>query len=247
MRLARHDMATDTAHYAQYRPSPHSGAADTSSQGRETAFAGALRHSRRVRLFKILLPALAILLASAFAIYSYVLSPAGISVDFVGSGISDGKLVMANPTMNGYTKENLPYSMRAKRAIQDLSLTGAIKLEGIDAKVPLSSDTWAVISADGGLYDDAGQTLDIDTPATFTTSDGLTAKFKSAFIDMEAGELKTSDPVEIVQGGSRITSDKFQVLERGDVFLFEDRVRMKIEPREAKSEKTADGAGKSGN
>lgn len=247
MRLTRHDMATNTAHYAQYRPSPQGGAVDTSSQGRETAFAGALRHSRRVRLFKILLPTLAVLLAGGFAIYSYVLSPAGISIDIVGSGIADGKLVMANPTMNGYTKENLPYSMKARRAIQDLSMTGAIKLEGIDAKVPLSSDSWAVISADGGLYDDEGRTLDINTPATFTTSDGLTAKFKSAFLDMEAGELRTSDPVEIVQGGSRITSDKFQVLERGDVFLFEDRVRMKIDPREIKNEESAAGAGKTGN
>lgn len=220
--------------------------ADRSLAAREAAFAGARRHSRMVRLFKIVLPALGAILALGFLGYSYLLSPSGFSIELSESGISDGKLVMANPTMNGFTSDNLPYTMTASRAIQDLSMTGAITLEEIDAKLPLSEGTWAFVTAAGGIFDDAGNTLDINTPLTFRTSDGLTANFQSAFVDMGAGELRTTDPVDIVQGGSRITADSFRVLENGDVFLFENRVRMHIEPDDTNTASTANVAGEPG-
>ena len=238
---------TKTVHHQSDRAVPTSSVEDLSLARREAAFAGARRHSRMVRLFKVMLPALGVLLGGGFLAYSYLLSPSGFSVDISESGISDGKLVMANPTMNGYTADDLPYSMKASRAIQDLSMTGAITLEEIDAKLPLSGGTWAFVTAAGGIYDDTGNTLDINTPVTFKTSDGMVANFQSAFLDIQSGELTTSDPVEIVQGGSRITADKFRVLEKGDVFLFEDRVRMKIDPSEMKTASTSKSAGESGN
>jgi lipopolysaccharide export system protein LptC len=205
--------------------------------GRSEAFAGALRHSRRVRVLKFALPVIGAVLALGFAGYSYLLSPSGISIDIDGSALSGGKLIMANPKLTGYTKENLPYSMNAARAIQDFAKTGEILLEEIDAKFPLAEDKWAFVTAASGIYDEKGNTLDITSPVTFKTTDGLTAKLKSAFVDVGSGELKTSDPVDIEQDGSRIEADSFRVLENGKVFVFEDRVRLHIDP---KGLKTAD-------
>ena len=47
---------------------------------------------------------------------------------------------MANPKLDGFTKENLPYSMTATRALQDFDKNGIIDLEGIDARLPVSAD-----------------------------------------------------------------------------------------------------------
>lgn len=220
--------------------------ATASSPGRgvlrdEAAFIGAQRHSRRVRVIKIALPLMATLLAVGFAGYSYMLSPGSIGVSVDGTAIRDGKLVMANPKLNGFTADNLPYAMSAARAIQDLSKTGVIELEKIDARLPIDPSNWATIVADTGFYNEADNTLDITSPVTFRTTEGLTARLGSASIHLGENELRTVDPVDIVQQGSRITADTFQVLERGKVFVFEKRVRVVIDPSETK---TAD-AGKS--
>jgi len=216
---------------------------DTRDTRDETAFVGAMRHSRRVRLFKVALPTIAVTMAAAFIGYSYLFSPSSVGIEIDGSAIRDGKLIMANPKMSGFTKDNLPYAMNAVRAIQDLSRTGEIALEEIDAKFPIASDKWALVKASNGVYDDNANTLQINSPVTFATSDGMTAQLRSAHIDIGAGEMHTPDPVDIRQDGSRITADSLSVQERGKVFVFENRVRMQIDP---KNVRTADAGGAGG-
>lgn len=230
-----------TATNARMATEPHAAPARD-----KAAFIGAQRHSRRVRVIKIALPVVATLLAVGFAGYSYMLSPKAVGVSVDGAAIRDGKLVMANPKLNGFTNENLPYSMSAARAIQDLSNSGLIELEKIDARLPVDASNWATIAADGGVYNENENTLDITTPVTFRTTDGLTAKLSSASIDLGASELRTDDPVDIVQGGSRITAQSLKVLESGKVFVFEKRVRLTIDPDETKTA-DADGKKKAGN
>ena len=107
---------------------------------RGDAFDLAQRHSRRVRVLKFAVPLLAAIIAVAFPVYSYLAAPVSISVQADGSAFSDGKLVMANPKLNGFTKQKLPYSLTALRAIQDVGKQGIIDLEGINAKLPLAPD-----------------------------------------------------------------------------------------------------------
>ncbi|TKA98609.1 MAG: LPS export ABC transporter periplasmic protein LptC, partial [Mesorhizobium sp.] len=94
---------------------------------------------------------------------------------------ADGKLVMANPKLNGFTKQNLPYSMTALRAIQDVSKQGIIDLEGIKAKLPIAADNTAAIDATHGTYDRDGNTLSLTSDVTVSTTDGVVAKFKSVY------------------------------------------------------------------
>lgn len=197
----------------------------------EAAFLKARRYSRKVRVVKLALPLVGAALAIGFFGYSYLLSPSSVSIGVEGTAVRDGKLVMANPKVTGYTKENLPYTLTAMRAIQDLSQTGMIQLEEIDAKFPVDDNNWARVLARTGTYDDTGNTLDITSPVTFKTTDGMTANLKSAFINIEAGEMSTAEPVDILQDGSRVTADTFKVLDKGKVFVFEKRVRVMIEPR----------------
>ncbi|TGV93934.1 LPS export ABC transporter periplasmic protein LptC, partial [Mesorhizobium sp. M2E.F.Ca.ET.154.01.1.1] len=68
---------------------------------RGDAFDRARRHSRRVRVLKFAVPLLAAAIAIAFPIYSYLAAPVSISVQADGTAFSDGKLVMANPKLNG--------------------------------------------------------------------------------------------------------------------------------------------------
>jgi len=205
------------------------------------AFGRAQRHSRRVRVLKLALPLIAGAIAVGFPVYSYMAAPPTVAVQADGSAFSDGKLVMSNPKLDGLTKENLPYSLNALRAVQSVDKEGIVELEGIDAKLPISADNVATVGASHGIYDRDKNTLDLDKEITVSTTDGMVAKLKSAFLDMGKGTMTTSQPVDITRQGSRITADSMTVEQNGKVLIFENRVRLNIDPAAMKADKEKSG------
>ena len=205
------------------------------SHERIQAFGRAERHSRVVRRLKLLLPLTALTIASVFFAYSYVLPPEGVSAGAESAAFSEGKLVMANPKLEGFTKDNKPYLMTATRATQDFDQQGIVDLERISARMPIEADNWAQVEADSGIYDRTANTIQLNTNVRVTTTNGMVAKLQAAFLDIDKGMLKSDDPVDIQMKGSRITSDAMTVLENGRVVVFDRRVRMNIDAGQVKS------------
>lgn len=209
------------------------------ADARAEAFGRAERHSRRVRRLKVLLPALALLMTGGFIGYSYMATPTAVAVDAEGSAVAEGKLVMDSPKLEGFTKDGRPYSVNATRATQDFDKQDIIALDGIDAKMPVEQENWAQVKATSGVYDRAANTLDVATDIMVTTTDGMVAKLKSAFLDINNGSLKSATPVDIQSHGSRITADSMSVLENGRLVIFETRVRVNIDPVQMKAAQAA--------
>ncbi|AZO03213.1 MULTISPECIES: LPS export ABC transporter periplasmic protein LptC [unclassified Mesorhizobium] len=224
--LARSDETSDAA--AAPAPAIQEGT-------RGEAFNRAQRHSRRVRVLKFAVPLLAAAIAIAFPVYSYLKAPVSISVQADGTAFSNGKLVMANPKLNGFTKQKLPYSLTASRATQDVGQQAVIDLEGINAKLPVATDNIVSVDAEHGIYNRDANTMDLTSDVSVTTTDGLAAKFKSIFLDMGKGSMKTSNPVDVSRGGSRITADSMSVEDNGRLVVFENRVRVNIDPTALKA------------
>jgi len=197
---------------------------------RQDAFRNAQNHSRRVRFLKFVLPVLALAMAGGFASYSWMSTPGGVSFDITKTSYSDGKLVMANPKLDGFTKDDLPYSMTAVRAVQNMKKSGVFELDTIEAKLPINADNWATVKAPGGIYDRDKNTINFTADVTVTTTDGMIAKFSKAIFDIGKGNLKTTAPVDISTNGTQIAADSMTVLENGKVLIFEKRVRMEIAP-----------------
>lgn len=220
------------------RPTDTTGAEESPAGergSREAAFRRATRHSRIVAVLKRVLPAIALVMATAFLAQSYFAAPAIVDMTSVATSVVDGKRIMANPKLEGYTRENRPYSMTAARAVQDIADESRVALEKIGAKLPISADNWAVIDAATGLFDRNNNTLTLDSEITVTTHDGMVARLKSAQLDIGAGNLTTDQPVEITLNGANITSDTMSVTENGKVLTFEKRVRVNIEPDKMRS------------
>ncbi len=200
-------------------------------------FQAAARHSRTVRLLKIGIPvagALLIGIFGAMTVFSDTNVP-DVAIDLTSSSIKDGKIVMANPRMNGFTKDGKPYRMQAERALQQVSDTSEIALEKIGATVPFRGEATANIAADSAVYNSQKQTLLIDKPFTVVSTDGLKATLESAFVELEGGALTTDRPVSIELNGTRITADSMKVLERGKVLVFTNKVRLNISPGTVKT------------
>ena len=224
--LARSDETSDAAEAS----------APASQDGtRGDAFNRAKRHSRRVRVLKFAVPLLAVAIAVAFPVYSYLKAPLSVSVQADGTAFSNGKLVMANPKLNGFTKQKLPYSLTATRATQDVGQQAVIDLEGINAKLPVATDNIVSVDAEHGIYNRDANTMNLTSDVSVTTTDGLAAKFKSIFLDMGKGSMKTSNPVDVSRGGSRITADSMSVEDNGRLVVFENRVRVNIDPTALKA------------
>jgi lipopolysaccharide export system protein LptC len=195
----------------------------------DEALLQARRHSRRVRRLKILLPATAVLMVAGFVAYSYVGVPEGVSVDLGGTTLEDGRIVMANPELDGFTRDNRAYSMRAERAMQEIGNSSVIELEKIDARLPFDEANWADIEAERGLLDREANTLRLENGMTVRMDNGITARFRSAKVDIAAGGLESSEPVTIEMEGTNISADSMRVTDRGNVMIFENRVRMEID------------------
>ncbi|WP_367716315.1 LPS export ABC transporter periplasmic protein LptC [Nitratireductor sp. GISD-1A_MAKvit] len=230
-------MSSSVKSTADAANSGRGGAIRNSERGAE-AFALASRHSRRVRLLKRILPALAIAITVLFAGYSYVFTGGGGAIDLASASIEGGSLVMSSPELNGFTNDDRPYKMTAERARQKLGGEDVIELEGIRAHVPVDADNFATIQASEGIYDRDNNRLDITSRISLRTTSGITATLDSAEIDIEKSSLASSNPVEIELDGTKIAADSFAARDGGKVFVFDKRVRVTIDPSQIRE--TAD-------
>lgn len=208
--------------------------ARSSDGGRDTraGFDSARRHSTRVFWLRTALPLLALAMAASFGLYSWLVTPVKFTADFAESGLVDGKLVMANPKLEGFTNAKLPYRMVAERAIQEFGNMDYFDLENITAVVPMSDKVTAKISTAKGAYDNKAHSLVVATPMIVETSDGMTAKLQDARIDVAKGSLETDKPVEIRVDGSQINADSMRLASKDKIYVFENRVRMTVVPKD---------------
>ena len=219
------DATADADHHAEV--ARQFAASDKDS----TVFRAAARHSRRVRFLKFALPAVALTGAAVFSWFTFFSAssvPSNISLD--NAGIENGKLVMTNPKLDGFTKDKLPYKMSAIRALQEVGNSNVISLEGIDAEIPIGRELRAQVKAKSGVFDNANRQLKLDSAISLTTSDGITALLQSANIDIAGNTMSTDDPVSVKNSKSSITADSMQITESGKVMTFEKRVRLVIQP-----------------
>lgn len=211
----------------------------------EEVFAHARRHSRRVRALKFVLPAIAVVMAAVFVGYSLIASSVKRVADLSSLSFDGSGVVMANPKLEGFTKDDLPYSLHADEARQPLNGQGSIKLKGISASVPIDSGNRASITATSGTFNRDKNVLNIDSAITLDSTSGLKARLQSAHIDIAKNALTTDKPVDIDLNGMHIAADGMSAAQGGKSIVFEDKVRVRIEPSELKASqgKSNDGDG----
>ncbi len=204
-------------------------------------FVRAQRHSSRVRFMKRALPVGAVGLVVVFAVAAWLSSPGSIGFQLGSTSVEDGRLVMQNPKLDGFTSDNRPYSMSAARASQVIGAGDRIDLEQINARLPLEGDDWVTVITESGTFDRTANRLDVTSPMSVQTEKGINARFQSAIVDISSGALQTNDPVEIDLDGTNVTADSMQIADDGAVLIFENRVRMRIDGAKLQSASNARG------
>ncbi len=194
------------------------------------AYQAAVAHSIRVRKLKVLLPVAAAVISFAFIgvaiIRSYV--PENLSIE--SARIEDGKIVMERPAISGRNSDGINYSMVADRALQDIENPNKITLQDVKAAVPINDEVIARVAATGADFDRGSDILDLKSPFDVNLSNGITARFKSAHLNIPGGIMDSRDPVNITMTGGAIVADSLKITDKGHTITFIGQVRVNVDP-----------------
>lgn len=209
---------------------PFTGALAHSGPALPDAYSEAVRHSRQVARLKILLPLAAVIIAVIFVAVSIVRAFLPENLQIENATIENGKIVMQNPAISGRNRQDISYSMKAARALQDIANPDIITLETIHAEMPVNETLKATVEAKSGIYDRGKNTLDMDKPFSISLNNGLLADFRSAYLDINAGEMETREPVAISMNGGSIVAQRLRMTDKGRIVTFEGMVKVVVDP-----------------
>ncbi|MET3599136.1 LPS export ABC transporter periplasmic protein LptC [Martelella mangrovi] len=198
----------------------------------EESFRKAKRHSGHVRRLKIILPLAAVLITIGLVAATFLRSivPENISLD--AASIENGMIVMTNPGMSGRNSDGIRYSLKADRAL--LPATNPddsnVLLENVVASVPVDDTVTAVVDATRTLYDRVTEKLTINEPFTITLSNGMTADFSSAEIDIKGGTLASDTPITVTAPQASVVAQNVNIVNNGQKIRFGGGVHVTLSP-----------------
>ena len=195
----------------------------------EGVFAAARRHSRFVRLLRILLPATVCLSLLAAELVTYlnplrVLARLPINIDnLVVSGTT---VKMEQPRLAGFTRDARAYELTADSAAQDMTRPELIELRNIRAKVEMQDKSTMEINAATGLYDAKAETLKLDRDILLNSSTGYQGRLSEALVDICKGNVVSERPVEVRLLQGTLNANQLDIADSGEIIRFHGGVVM---------------------
>lgn len=231
---------------AAYGNEPRQTRAFKASQRTDHArrFRTAARHSRRVRLLRVGLPAAAVIGCVVLALGSWLnplrmLAKLPISIgDVVVSGT---KIKMENPKLSGFTRDSRRYDITADAAAQDLTRPGMIELHDLTALVEMQEKATMKLVAQNGLFDTKKEQLTLDSNIVVTSSSGYEGYLDEAVIDTKNGNVVSEKPVRLKMLNGTVKANRFELTQSGDLIRFENGVvvNMKLDNKTSSQDQPA--------
>lgn len=206
------------------------------AESRQAAFAAARRHTRLVRLLRVVIPVGAAIAASILVVAPFFTSLHGVASVSTGSvGISGGKVRMETPRLSGYRKDNRPYEVTAEAAFQEIRNPTQIELQQLRAKLQMEREGWVTVGSKTGFFDTQKEKLRLESDVTVHTETGYDAQMRSADVDFKGGTVVSREPVKVALGTTTVNADSLDVKDNGALISFEGRVHVFIKDAPAKT------------
>lgn len=202
-----------------------SNANDWPAPSRAQAFAAARRHSRLVRLLRVVLPACAVGVGALYLVSSRLQVSLGDFQASVGHvQVSRDALRMVNPRIEGTNRTNGAYVVTADYAEQNIASPAVVQLSGVKAALNDPKEGWSRLSAPQGTFDSKQEHLTLFGGIEIASSSGMVGRLVAASIDMKRQTIVSQQPVafEFLNGdvqalGMEIAMDQRAVLFTGKV------------------------------
>jgi lipopolysaccharide export system protein LptC len=191
--------------------------------GIERTVRSAGRHSRLVRVLRVLLPLGVVFGLGGYLLFSY-LNPFAILdklPEVTGKiGMQGSKITMEAPRIAGVTRDSRAYELTAETAVQDIAKPDVVELQNLRAKMELQDADVVVITAKSGIYNTKGDSIVLREHVVVTSANGYNAKLREAAVDMKKGNVVSSQPVEIKLPNGNLTANGMEIVDSGDVVRF---------------------------
>ena len=198
------------------------------------AFRAAMRHSRLVRITRVGLPVAIVLFAAVFGVYSWldpVRALARLPVTTDGVVLSGTKIVMRQPRLTGYTKDERPYTLTARSAAKDLTNPDALELTDITTTIVMQDGRNVELTATEGFYDGKAETIRL-FKGVVVSSPEYEVRLRDALVNVRAGSVVSDNPVEVKMLQGTVTANRLEVTESGSVIRFDRGVTLVIDREE---------------
>jgi lipopolysaccharide export system protein LptC len=199
------------------------------------AFRAAMRHSRLVRFMRFAIPAFIVIVAAGFGAYQWfdpMRALARLPVGTDGVVISGSKVIMRQPRLSGYTKDERPYSVSAKSAAKDLTKPELLELDEIRTSIVMPTGGNIEVVAKNGLYDGKAETIQL-TDNVIVSSPEYEVLLREALVNVRAGSVVSEQLVEVKMLQGTIKANRFEVRESGAVIRFDGGVTLVIDREES--------------
>jgi lipopolysaccharide export system protein LptC len=195
------------------------------------AFRAAMRHSRLVRFTRVGLPVAIVLVAAVFGTYRWLdpmraLARLPIGADSVI--LSGTKIVMRQPRLTGYTKDERPYTVTARTAAKDLANPDVLEMEDVHTTIIMPDGRNVVLTATEGFYDSKAETVRL-LKGVVVSSPEFEITLKDAVANVRQGSVVSENPVEIQMLQGTLKANRIEVAESGAVIRFEGGVTLVID------------------
>jgi lipopolysaccharide export system protein LptC len=211
----------------------------------ERAFRAAQRHSRIVRALRISLPvSIAFGCVATFVLFTWFdpwqeRDRPGMSVPVV----SGNTIVMRQPRIGGFTRDDRPYTVTARSAAQDRNNPDVLELQEIRAVLAAPGDQGDIeLVAATGIYDGKTERLALKNNITLK-SPAYMVRLKEAHVEVKSGNVISNQPVEIDMLQGTIRSNRLEVIKSGEVVLFDGGVSLVLHKDEEATGSTTARAG----
>jgi lipopolysaccharide export system protein LptC len=196
-------------------------------------FRAALRHSRLVRLLRVVIPT-----AVVFGVVTTVLSvyfdplralanklPGSIG----GLVVSGTTITMQAPRLAGYTQDRRPYVVTARAAAQDITKPDTVQLQDLRATIELKDSGQFELTADSGLFESKEDRLTLKNNVRVNSAN-YQAKLSEAVINVRTNEMVSEKPVEVTMRQGTINANRLEMTKSGEAIRFGGGVTMVLVP-----------------
>jgi lipopolysaccharide export system protein LptC len=200
------------------------------SGAKASAYDAALSHSRLVGRLRVFLPLAAGVISLGFISVAVIKSYLPENLKVESAHIEDGKIVMEKPAISGRNSKGIDYSMVADRALQDITNPDQMTLQDVKAAVPINADVVARVVASTADFDRGANKLNLPSPFDVNLSNGITAHFNSAKLDIPGGVMESNAPVNITTTGGSIVAQSMKITDKGQTITLIGQVRANLDP-----------------
>lgn len=208
-----------------------SGFAVSERPSSDVLFQRARRHSRHVRVLRVLIPVVIVggLVVAGLAVW---LNPlrllAQLPVTISGVSFTGTKMTMTGPKLAGYTRDGRRFELSAGAAAQDITRADVVSLEQPHALFELSEHSKLEMRAAEGSFDRKANILTLRRDIVLNTTEGHEAHLSEAIVDLREGTVTSNLPVEVKTQQGTLRGNRLEVLKSGEVVRFDGGVEMLI-------------------